>query len=331
MTPRRSFDDCANQRVGDSVFSCEIDPPRFAGRKGCADLSNVLLGQFCITISRPPWSQLRFRASTMSLRMTAHPIGVSNVHASLPLCIRHVIGVGSKEQVIRSDAWRIVAMVADKQPMRDWPIRQFPGVTVCGYSLPLRRIGVSVSTAIFPERPQPAISRCIDLRPEPFCRRRKLDRGWSVANWPVVQSPLPLRSPRSLRIHISDAVEMRSKPKMIGSNTCMALTDVENLQSFGDGANVENPRGAVCRDVTIQREHAVPDVVPSTHPQPTFTARIDPSPEPFFRGHEKAASVMTEMVADATRHGDGHKQASGVIGLVQSKRRQHIQYSRKAA
>jgi hypothetical protein len=44
--------------------------------------------------------------------------------------IRHVVGVGAKEQVIGIPAWRVVAVVANEHAVRDGTVDKYPCETM---------------------------------------------------------------------------------------------------------------------------------------------------------------------------------------------------------
>lgn len=85
--------------------------------------------------------------------------------------LRVVLG-GPNEQMLRPNAWRVVAAVAHEQAGRDGAEVQLPGVAVRSGCLAIPRGELAVPRSIDPGGPKPALAALINLRPEPLSPRR---------------------------------------------------------------------------------------------------------------------------------------------------------------
>lgn len=95
--------------------------------------------------------------------------GVHVDHAPLACSISHVVGVCAEKEMVRSDTWRVVAVMADEQAIRDRSVGQFPGHTV--RVRPSLAIPESAVASWAPHCPGPWPTsiriRLVNLRPEP--------------------------------------------------------------------------------------------------------------------------------------------------------------------
>ena len=94
--------------------------------------------------------------------------------AALRCHVGHVVGLRPKKQVVRSDARRVVAAMANLQAIRDCAVMQLPGDTVrkLSDSAPLYA-NAAVAECGEIARPRPASFRPSDVAPKAFRERRE--------------------------------------------------------------------------------------------------------------------------------------------------------------
>ena len=104
----------------------------------------------------------RVRRPTRNTRQTA---------AAFMPAVAHVVGCGAEEQVIRTHARRIVAVMTGEHAVGDRAVDQFPRYSVgeCGSSLGDEQ--AAVSSLIEVSSPRPAAVAFSNVAPEPFGQR----------------------------------------------------------------------------------------------------------------------------------------------------------------
>lgn len=156
--------------------------------------------------------------------------------AALRDAVLHVICVRAEEEVLRVDAWRDVACVADKYPLGDRSTVHFPRESVCvdlTAALPASPYGAIAASQYC--RPQPARRSkhgmdwpvLIDLRPESFCEsfshgEPATVRGFDGALQTRSQACLPSRSAQSRRF-ATRPTSVRGERNCVGSWQAFAL------------------------------------------------------------------------------------------------------------
>ena len=104
-------------------------------------------------------------------RMTAladFPLGISPTRAALGVPISDVVELRPEPQMIRPDAWRIVAGVHDDHPRGDGSIDEHPRVPMRSdlVSVDRRPTQDAVAPRAMGARPDPALAARVDLGPE---------------------------------------------------------------------------------------------------------------------------------------------------------------------
>lgn len=126
-----------------------------AARRSLPDFINVSLGQSCIVV---PFAARQGRAWAASC-LTAFADFIGSVD-----------GGCAEEEVLRSDAGRIVAVVADEHPIRYWPKMQLPREAMClnNFSVDLEP---SISETVVRPFEDPASRSLLHVPPETFLRK----------------------------------------------------------------------------------------------------------------------------------------------------------------
>lgn len=152
MIPRLSLLDRGYNR---SAHSELLGDPQLRDSlsKEPTNLAHVILGQLRSAILAPPSKAFRIRHR-----------GVS----ALAISISRVVYGESDEEMVRTNAWRVVAVVADENSGRDAPVMELPGETMCGVSQ-LSDSKVTVATRHAGPLPLQASARAfLDLQPKAF-------------------------------------------------------------------------------------------------------------------------------------------------------------------
>jgi hypothetical protein len=136
-----------------------------AGDRDAVSLSNLpkrdSLGSKLANISDSVFGEHRPRvglASQYLVRVAPCPVSVTARHAPFTDGVLNIVTTGPKKQVRRIHTRRVIAPVADEQPIRDRSVSKLPGVPVCrDGSVGWRKL--AVSSAIAMSRPFPAVIR----------------------------------------------------------------------------------------------------------------------------------------------------------------------------
>ena len=75
-----------------------------------------------------------------------------SLSATFPCCVSMIVLMSAKEEMIRFDAWRIVAVMADLETFRDWAIRKLPSDSVSSQVLSGSK-NLAVSVLVFTALP----------------------------------------------------------------------------------------------------------------------------------------------------------------------------------
>jgi hypothetical protein len=93
-------------------------------------------------------------------------------HAALSGAVKHVVAIGTNKEVVRPDAWRVVAFVADEQAWRYWPVGYFPRHAMCQPTTSVAHANPAVTVLIASARTYPATVALLDAVPQAFLQSR---------------------------------------------------------------------------------------------------------------------------------------------------------------
>ncbi len=145
MLPNLATFDEADKRPAYVVSRCNLT----MGSGRIANAQNSKIGK----LGRRTSLAARFYGVNFSARIT--PLGDH---------VRHVVGLGAEKQMVRVDAQANVALVADEQTWRDWPVGYFPSGAMC---VSLNAAIPQYAIAIFPNGACPQHASA-------FIRRRRV-------------------------------------------------------------------------------------------------------------------------------------------------------------
>jgi hypothetical protein len=111
------------------------------------------------------------RSAALSAPTNAHRKDGRGV-APLPNHVLRIVFGSAEEQVVRSDARRIITMMADLHPGRDGAARQFVSNPMGHRHLAGTNLDVAVAVLVLRPCPQPTGVGLFDFRPEPISQRR---------------------------------------------------------------------------------------------------------------------------------------------------------------
>lgn len=123
----------------------------------------------CRLIPNPPhevFAQLRPRLALIAWLPATTAVAVSNVDL-----------LGTQKKMVRADAYRIIALVSDDEPLRHGTVGEFPGDTMSSAESPVIVVESSVSASDGTcAGPLPTFTGLIDTHPEAFLTGKLL---WS--------------------------------------------------------------------------------------------------------------------------------------------------------
>ncbi len=150
---------CDTKRIRDGLLRSRAVSINFS------DLLNVTTGKFSCGVS---FTRVRDTGSNCSSPLSSH--------------VSHIFGVGSQKQMIRSDAFTVIAAVADFFVGGNLSKVKFPGDSMGTYLILSKRSRRSLASRFVDKRqspvssilqasyPLPTTLGFMDLRPEPFAK-----------------------------------------------------------------------------------------------------------------------------------------------------------------
>lgn len=209
--PRTIAPYVSNGAKGNAVFGAELPRALFAAGSDFLDLlGSKLGGRMCLA------------------RLKAGPI------ASLGYHICRVVFRIPEKQMVWSDAGRIIAVMADKEPGRYWPTVKFPGDAARSDWRAVSSSAPDSAAAMFVKAtfPQPTSVSLLDLFPEPDFKRNAMPAAAAFIDISASVVPVNIGKWRALGA-------ARSLVSIFGDACLLAATAV--AKAIRDFA-----RGAVC-------------------------------------------------------------------------------------
>lgn len=150
-----------------------IDDPR---QLGPADLVALSQSGSCTPWPATMWGHARVFTPNELHGRWCHPgvrvvLAVCWLVATLAGGVEDVLGVSARPEMIGSDAWRVVTVVADVLPGRDRAEMDFVGRAVRQYVLSIRPADDAVTLSVAVAHPQPARPRLPHPGPEALLER----------------------------------------------------------------------------------------------------------------------------------------------------------------
>lgn len=137
------------ERAGD------IDLP-FAARIAAANFAHLISGEY---------RRVDLLAALPAFRVGICPVPGTAGNSAFARCVKQVITVGAKKQVIRTYAWWIIATMANKHAIRNRPIGKRPGKAM-GRPAAGRGAKPTVATSLAAAGPDPATICSLDPGPK---------------------------------------------------------------------------------------------------------------------------------------------------------------------
>jgi hypothetical protein len=161
MCPVPSPDDVRDGGLVDAVDAGKITLSG-AFSASAPDLAHVCLGQLRLRVPLSPRDPLGVRARTIAITVR---------HAPLSRRIEHVLVMRGGEEMIRPDAGRVVARVADVQSRRNRTVRQFIREPMCLHSSGVADAEHAIASTIAGSAPEPAPIGFLDVLPQSLGER----------------------------------------------------------------------------------------------------------------------------------------------------------------
>lgn len=159
VPPRAARAYVAHHGIGDAENGGYLSVHQ-AEREHDTDSANVIIAEFGVPVPRPDWR---------AFGMEPNPMLITTAPAAAPLH-DHVVDVvarGPREKVVRVDARRVIARVANEKPRRDWPVCDNPGKTVSLYAFPANAdSAISEAEAATDPRPALVVAAPVNITPE---------------------------------------------------------------------------------------------------------------------------------------------------------------------
>lgn len=153
MSPRDTMPDVTHRRFGYAVLDCEV-ALHLALRNAASYCAYILRGQL---------------GSVVALAALAC--------ATLFLHVAHVGAMVPEEEVVGSDATRVVAVVQHVHPLRDRAYVQLPRHAMRSQHLTSTVVNPAVSRGVSTTSPHPALRRLADVTPKSRFERSPAVRG----------------------------------------------------------------------------------------------------------------------------------------------------------